>query len=262
MTPHHCDSSPARPARARRRLRGGAAGAAARAGPGRPVADHRDAAAPRADPVRRRRRRTLADPAPFTAAGRRPSSSRCRRRRTTSGCASARASRLPDLDDPLRRQVGGVVLVAARLRRADGRSQPALPLSHRRSRSSSAACRSRSRCCRWSRARSTRWRCRPAARRASGSSCPSTGKDYGLKQNFWFDSRRDVIAATDGALDYLQKLHDEFDDWQLALAAYNWGEGNVARAIAKQPARPACRPTTRASRCRTRRATTCPSCRR
>ena len=62
---------------------------------------------------------------------------------------------------------------------------------------------------------------------------PATGKHYGLKQNFWFDSRRDVIAATDSALNYLQKLHDDFGDWQLALAAYNWGEGNVARAVAK-----------------------------
>jgi membrane-bound lytic murein transglycosylase D len=62
---------------------------------------------------------------------------------------------------------------------------------------------------------------------------PSTGKHFGLQQNFWFDSRRDVIAATEGALNYLQKLHDQFNDWQLALAGYNWGEGNVARAIAK-----------------------------
>jgi len=69
--------------------------------------------------------------------------------------------------------------------------------------------------------------------RASGiwQFMPSTGINYGLKQNFWFDSRRDVIAATDGALTYLQKLHAQFGDWQLALAAYNWGEGNVARAI-------------------------------
>ena len=65
---------------------------------------------------------------------------------------------------------------------------------------------------------------------------PSTGKHYGLEQNFWVDSRRDVVAATDGALDYLQKLYGEFGDWQLALAAYNWGEGNVARAIAKNRA--------------------------
>jgi membrane-bound lytic murein transglycosylase D len=71
--------------------------------------------------------------------------------------------------------------------------------------------------------------------RASGiwQFMPSTGKHYGLKQNFWFDSRRDVVAATEGALSYLQKLHADFDDWQLALAGYNWGEGNVARAIAK-----------------------------
>jgi membrane-bound lytic murein transglycosylase D len=60
---------------------------------------------------------------------------------------------------------------------------------------------------------------------------PSTGRHYGLEQNFWVDSRRDVIAATDRALDYLQKLFGDFGDWQLALAAYNWGEGNVARAL-------------------------------
>ena len=70
--------------------------------------------------------------------------------------------------------------------------------------------------------------------RASGmwQFMPSTGTHYGLKQNFWFDSRRDVVAATDSALNYLQKLHGDFDDWQLALAGYNWGEGNVARAVA------------------------------
>jgi membrane-bound lytic murein transglycosylase D len=69
--------------------------------------------------------------------------------------------------------------------------------------------------------------------RASGiwQFVPSTGRHFGLKQNFWFDSRRDVIAATEGALDYLQKLYAQFGDWKLALAAYNWGEGNVARAI-------------------------------
>jgi len=62
---------------------------------------------------------------------------------------------------------------------------------------------------------------------------PSTGTHYGLQQNFWFDSRRDVLAATDGALNYLQKLYGDFNDWQLALASYNWGEGNVSRAVAK-----------------------------
>ncbi|MHB1291866.1 MAG: lytic transglycosylase [Sulfuricella sp.] len=62
---------------------------------------------------------------------------------------------------------------------------------------------------------------------------PSTGKNFGLEQNWWYDGRRDVMASTDAALDYLQKLHDMFDSWELALAAYNWGEGSVQRAIAK-----------------------------
>ena len=63
---------------------------------------------------------------------------------------------------------------------------------------------------------------------------PSTGKHYGLKQNWWYDGRRDIVASTRAALDYLQKLHVEFNgDWLLALAAYNSGERNVARAIAR-----------------------------
>ncbi len=66
---------------------------------------------------------------------------------------------------------------------------------------------------------------------------PSTGKLYGLQQNFWYDGRRDVMAATSAALDYLQKLYDMFGSWDLALAAYNWGEGAVSRAIARNTAR-------------------------
>ena len=62
---------------------------------------------------------------------------------------------------------------------------------------------------------------------------PSTGRRYGLQQTWWFDGRRDVVAATQAALDYLQSLHDMFGDWQLALAAYNWGEGAVQRSIQK-----------------------------
>jgi len=62
---------------------------------------------------------------------------------------------------------------------------------------------------------------------------PRTGKDFDLKQNVFRDDRRDVMASTRAALDYLQKLYGMFGDWHLALAAYNWGEGNVGKAIAR-----------------------------
>ena len=62
---------------------------------------------------------------------------------------------------------------------------------------------------------------------------PSTGRDFLLRQNVFRDDRRDVLASTRAALDYLQKLYGMFGDWHLALAAYNWGEGSVQRAIAR-----------------------------
>ena len=66
---------------------------------------------------------------------------------------------------------------------------------------------------------------------------PATGKYFDLKQNLFRDERRDVLESTRAALDYLQKLHNMFDDWHLALAAYNWGEGSVSKALARNRAR-------------------------
>ncbi len=75
-----------------------------------------------------------------------------------------------------------------------------------------------------------------SAGRASGlwQFIPATGKHYGLRQNWWYDGRRDVEESTRAALDYLSKLHREFGgDWLLAVAAYNCGEGNVQRALSR-----------------------------
>jgi membrane-bound lytic murein transglycosylase D len=66
---------------------------------------------------------------------------------------------------------------------------------------------------------------------------PSTGKNYRLDQNWWRDERRDVIASTAAALDYLQTIYEMHGDWHLALASYNWGEHAVARAVAKNHAK-------------------------
>lgn len=60
---------------------------------------------------------------------------------------------------------------------------------------------------------------------------PSTGRHFALEQNALKDDRRNVLASTRAALDYLEELYGQFGDWQLALAAYNWGPGNVERAL-------------------------------
>lgn len=65
---------------------------------------------------------------------------------------------------------------------------------------------------------------------------PATGRHYGLEQTPLYDGRHDVYAATNAALNYLQYLHGLFGDWSLALAAYNWGEGNVTRAVRRAQA--------------------------
>jgi len=61
---------------------------------------------------------------------------------------------------------------------------------------------------------------------------PDTGARFGLKRDWWYDGRRDVVESTRAALDYLQALHDQFDgDWLLAIAAYNVGENTVQREL-------------------------------
>ena len=65
---------------------------------------------------------------------------------------------------------------------------------------------------------------------------PATGRHYGLEQTPMYDGRHDISASTNAALNYLQYLHGLFGDWTLALAAYNWGEGNVSRAIRRAQA--------------------------
>lgn len=63
---------------------------------------------------------------------------------------------------------------------------------------------------------------------------PQTGRNFGLKQNQWYDGRRDLVASTDAAVRYFKRLHTMFNgDWLLAVAAYNAGEGTVRRAIAR-----------------------------
>ncbi|WP_300452641.1 LysM peptidoglycan-binding domain-containing protein [Accumulibacter sp.] len=65
---------------------------------------------------------------------------------------------------------------------------------------------------------------------------PATGRQYKLEQNWWIDGRRDIVASTAAALEYLQYIYELHGDWHLALASYNWGEGAVGRAISKNAA--------------------------
>jgi membrane-bound lytic murein transglycosylase D len=65
---------------------------------------------------------------------------------------------------------------------------------------------------------------------------PGTGRRYELQQNWWYDGRRDIVDSTAAALDYLTRLYEMHGDWHLALASYNWGEGAVARAVARNRA--------------------------
>src|SRR5258706_951606 len=74
---------------------------------------------------------------------------------------------------------------------------------------------------------------------------PRTGKHYDLEQNWWHDERRDILESTKAALDYLTFLYEMHGDWHLALASYNWGEGSVKRAVARN--RKAHKPTDYAS---------------
>ncbi|HEV3008616.1 MAG TPA: transglycosylase SLT domain-containing protein, partial [Burkholderiales bacterium] len=65
---------------------------------------------------------------------------------------------------------------------------------------------------------------------------PGTGKRFELEQNPWYDGRRDIVDSTTAALDYLTKLYKMHGDWHLALASYNWGEGAVRKAVARNKA--------------------------
>ncbi len=66
---------------------------------------------------------------------------------------------------------------------------------------------------------------------------PATGKRYNLTQDWWQDQRRDILASTSAALDYLQAIYEMNSDWHLALASYNWGENAVKRAVEKNLAK-------------------------
>lgn len=73
----------------------------------------------------------------------------------------------------------------------------------------------------------------PSAAEGLWQFVPSTGRQFDLKQNKWVDERRDLVASTRAALDYLTYLYDMHGDWHLALLSYNWGEGSVLKAVKK-----------------------------
>ncbi|MCE2746000.1 MAG: transglycosylase SLT domain-containing protein [Burkholderiales bacterium] len=73
----------------------------------------------------------------------------------------------------------------------------------------------------------------PSAAEGLWQFIPSTGRQFDLKQNKWVDERRDLVASTRAALDYLTYLYDMHGDWHLALLSYNWGEGSVLKAVKK-----------------------------
>ena len=120
---------------------------------------------------------------------------------------------------------------------------------------------SKSRCCRSSRAPSSRTPTPGRAPRDSGSSFPAPGSRFGLKQDWWYDGRRDIVDSTNAALDYLQALHDEFNgDWLLAIAAYNCGEIAVEHAVQVNRSARAARSTSGACGCRGDRGLRARSC--
>ena len=89
---------------------------------------------------------------------------------------------------------------------------------------------------------------------------PGTGERFGLKQDWWYDGRRDVVESTRAALDYLQYMHDEFfGDWLLAVAAYNCGEFRVQREVNNNRAAGKPRRFLEPAACRPKRAPTCRS---
>ena len=78
----------------------------------------------------------------------------------------------------------------------------------------------------------------PYAQSATGASgiwqfILSTAREQKLKKNWWYDGRRDIVASTDAAYDYLIKLHSKYDDWLLAIAGYNAGPNRISKEIKK-----------------------------